>query len=285
MKIKFIINPISGTGKQKGIEDVIHSYLSNYEIVYTQGPGDATKLSKQAINEGCKSIIAVGGDGTVNECVKSLVNSDAALGVIPCGSGNGFAAHIGMKKTIPEAIKQLTNTTIEYIDSCLINNMPFVNVAGIGFDAHVANLFTNLKERGFINYMKLILKELRYKSQEYNIKYDGCEENIKAYMISFANASQYGYNAQISPMSDIQDGILDCVIVKKFPKWKIPYFLLQLAKGKAHLSKHTEIIQCKKMEINTKNTLIHLDGEPLLTTNPITINILYKSLKILKPNA
>jgi YegS/Rv2252/BmrU family lipid kinase len=284
MKIRFIINPVSGTGKQKGIEDHIAKHLDNYEIVYTQKPGDASIISKDAVTKNMEAVIAVGGDGTVNECLKSLINTNTALGVIPCGSGNGFAYHIGMNRTTEEAIKQLKKTKIETIDSCSANGIPFVNVSGIGFDAHIAKLFTRCKKRGFLNYVKLILKELSYSPQEYNIKYDEIERKVTAYMISFANASQYGNDAKISPMANIQDGLLDFVIVKDFPKWKIPFFLLQIAKGKIHLSKYVDIIQSKKMQITANNTLLHLDGEPYKASNPVAINLLENSLKILKPN-
>ncbi len=284
MKIKFIINPISGTGEQKGIEDYIAKHLDDYEIVYTQKAGDASKISEQAVKENINMLVAIGGDGTVNECLKSLVNTDTALGVIPCGSGNGFAYHIGMKRSPEEAIKQLKNAKIKTIDSCSANGLPFVNVAGIGFDAHIAKLFTGFKKRGFISYIILVLKELCYKPQEYSIKYDGIRKKMKAYMISFANASQYGNNAKISPMADIQDGLLDFVIVKEFPKWKIPFFLLEIIKGKVHLSKHVEIIKSKKMQITANNTLIHLDGESYKASNPVTVKILEKSLKIMYPN-
>ena len=284
MKIKFIINPISGTGKQKGIEDTIAKHLDNYDIVYTQKSGDATRLSSEAVRDDIDAVVAVGGDGTVNECLIGLVNSNTALGVIPCGSGNGFAYHIGMDRTVEKSIVQLKNAKIETIDSCTANSTPFVNVSGIGFDAHISSLFAGLKERGFINYVKLILKELSYKPQEYTIQYDGLERKIKAYMISFANASQYGNNARISPMADLQDGLLDFVIVKDFPKWRIPFFLLKVVRGKTHFSKYVEIIQSKHMKISANNTLLHLDGEPYKAKNPVEIQLLPKSLKILMPN-
>lgn len=146
MKIRFIINPTSGTGKQKGIEQYIAKHLNNYEIVYTKKTGDASQLSKEAVTDNINAVIAVGGDGTINECLFGLVNTKTALGVIPCGSGNGFAYHIGMKKEIEQAIIQLKDTRIEQIDSGTINEKPFVNVAGIGFDAHIANLFDRLKK-------------------------------------------------------------------------------------------------------------------------------------------
>jgi diacylglycerol kinase (ATP) len=284
MKIRFIINPIAGTGKQKGIKDTIAKHLDNYDIVYTQKGGDATRLSSEAVRDDIDAVIAVGGDGTVNECLIGLVNTKTALGVIPCGSGNGFAYHIGMYRTVEKAIVQLKNAKIETIDSCTANGAPFVNVSGIGFDAHISNLFAGLKERGFINYVKLILKELSYKPQEYTLQYEGIKRKIKAYMISFANASQYGNNARISPMADLQDGLLDFVIIKAFPKWQIPFFLLKVARGKTHFSKYVEIIQSKHMKISANNTLLHLDGEPYKAKNPVEIQLLPKSLKILMPN-
>jgi YegS/Rv2252/BmrU family lipid kinase len=283
MKIRFIINPVAGTGKQKGIEYYISKHLNNYEIFYTKKAGHASTISKDAEAKNIDVVIAVGGDGTLNECLKSLINTNTALGVIPCGSGNGFANHIGMKRNIEEAIKQLKKMKISRIDSCTINDIPFINVSGIGFDAHISKIFSRLNRRGLLNYAKIILKELSYKSQEYNIKYNGIEKKINAYMISFANASQFGNDANISPMANIQDGLIDFVILKKFPKWKIPFIFIQMAKRTIHLSKYVEIIQSKKMQIRAKNTQVHLDGEPYRASNPITINILEKSLKILMP--
>ena len=284
MKIRIIINPISGTGKQKGIEEHITKHLDNFEIIHTRKSGDAIRISKEAANENIDAVIAVGGDGTVNECLKGLVNTNTALGVIPCGSGNGFAYHIGMDQTIEKAVKQLKNIQVKHIDTCTANGVPFVNVAGIGFDAHISNLFTTLKIRGLINYLKIILKELSYKPQDYTIKYNDIERKVTAYMISCFNASQYGNDAVIVPMADIQDGLIDFVIVKDFPKWKIPLCLLKVITRKVHLSKYVEIIQCIKMTITAEDTLIHLDGEPFKSSNPIEITLLPKSLKILIPN-
>jgi len=201
MKIRFIINPISGTGKQKGIENLIAKNLSNfdYTIVYTKESGSATEISRKAIEDKIDIVVAVGGDGTVNECAKAVIGTDTALGVIPCGSGNGFAYHIGMEKNIEQSIKQLNNCSITSIDSCTANGIPFVNVSGIGFDAHIAHLFANLTNRGFSNYIKLIYKELKYKARNYTIDYDGKTEQVNAILISFANTSQYGNNFQIPP--------------------------------------------------------------------------------------
>lgn len=284
MNIKFIINPISGKGKQKGIEKHIAKYFNDYQIEYTNNTGDATRISRDAVNKNFNKVIAVGGDGTVNECIKSLINTNVALGVIPCGSGNGFAYHIGMDQDTKKAVKQLQDTSIEVIDSCIANKMPFVNVSGIGFDAHIAQLFAKLKNRGFASYIMLIFKELNYLPQKYNIQYDGISRSINAYMISFANSSQYGNNVKISPTASIKDGLLDFVIIKKIPKWKIPLLIIKIATGKIHTSNNVEIIKCKEMKITANKTLIHLDGEPYRFSSPITIKVLPNSLKILMPN-
>ena len=284
MKIKFIINPKSGTGKQKGIEDTIALHFGNYDIVRTQKTGDATIISKVSIKENFDTVIAVGGDGTVNECAKALIGSNIALGVIPCGSGNGFAFHNGMSSNIEKAIIQLKNANIKTIDSCTANGLAFVNVSGIGFDAHIAHLFANLTNRGFSNYIKLIYKELQYKAKDYTLNYDGKTEQVNAILIAFANTAQYGNNFQISPYAKTDDGLIDFVIVKDFPRWKVPGFLLKVAKGKAHLSKFVRIIQTDKMTITSNEKLIHLDGEPTATDTTLAINIAPKSLKILVPN-
>jgi len=284
MKIKFIINPTSGTGKQKGIENIIAPHFDNYDIVITQKAGDATEISKIAIEEKFDAVIAVGGDGTVNECAKALIGSNTALGVIPCGSGNGFAFHNGMNSNIEKAIIQLKNANIKTIDSCTANGLPFVNVSGIGFDAHIAHLFANLTNRGFSNYIKLIYKEVQYKAREYTLNYDGKTEHINALLISFANTKQYGNNFQISPNAKIDDGLIDFVIVRDFPRWKVPQFLLKIAIGKAHLSKYIRIIQTDKMTITSLEKLIHLDGEPTVTDTTLVVKTNPQSLKILLSN-
>ena len=286
MKIRFIVNPISGTGKQNNIEEIIKKYFqSDCDIVYTQKGGDATILSQKAVDENIDVIIAVGGDGTVNECAKALIGSNTALGVIPCGSGNGFALHIGIKKDIKEAVKQLNNCVIQSVDSCTVNGEKFVNVSGIGFDAHIANLFSQLKNRGFINYLKLIKDEVfTYQTKEYILQYEGKTKRLKAYLIAFSNACQYGNDFKISPNTSILDGLIDFVIVKEFPKWKVPGFLLTLANGQVHLSKNVEIIQAKEMIINSENNLVHLDGEPKKMNSPIHIKVHPKTLKIFAPN-
>lgn len=288
MKIKFIVNPISGNGKQKDIESLINKYLDkekfDFDISITERSLHAAEICKTAIDNKYEAIIAVGGDGTINEICGELIGTDIALGIIPAGSGNGLAFHFGINRKIAESIKQLNTSQIEIVDSCTANGIPFVNVSGIGFDAHIANLFHHLTKRGFRNYIKLIFKEINYKPKKYIIKYDGKTREVKALLISFANATQYGNNFRISPKSEIDDGLIDFVIVRNMPKIKIPQFLLKIARGKVNSSEYVEIIQTKEMEIISDERIIHLDGEPHEINNNVIVKNNPKSLKVLIPN-
>ena len=288
MKIKFIVNPISGKGKQKDIESIIHENIDTkkheYSVRFTERQGHAKELCKQAITDGYAAVIAVGGDGTVNEIASECIGKNTVLGIIPTGSGNGFAYHLGMKKNIKESILQLNNATIKTVDSCTANSMPFVNISGIGFDAHIANLFQNLEKRGFWNYIKLIFKEINYKAKEYTLHYDGKSKKVKAMFISSANASQYGNNFHISPKSKLDDGLIDFVIVQDMPKRMIPQFLIKMKNGKIENSKFVEIIQSKEMEIFSDEKIIHLDGEPKEINESVLIKNNPRTLKILIPN-
>lgn len=283
MKIRFIINPTAGRKDHHNIDEYIKKYISNYEVFYTKKAGDIKKISQNAVEENINAVVIVGGDGSVNESLTSLTNTNTALGIIPSGSGNGFAYHIGMNKNIKKAIKQIQLCDIQEIDTCLINNISFINIAGIGFDAHIANLFLKEKKRGLLKYLKLIIKQLNYKAKKYTLVYNNIEKKIEAFLISFANASQYGNNAKICPQANIEDGFLNMVIIHKFPKWKIPILITKLFLGKINTFKYVETIKLKNIKINTKETLIHTDGEPHNISSPINVTTKNKSIKILIP--
>jgi diacylglycerol kinase family enzyme len=159
-----------------------------------------------------------------------------------------------------------------------------VNVAGIGFDAHIANLFSNNKIRGLKTYIKLIFKELSYNAKDYIIKYNEKEEKIKAYFIAFANTSLYGNNMYISPNAKINDGLMDVVIVKEFPKWKIFLFLLRIRTKRIQKSRYVKIIKTKKINILSKDIITHIDGEPIKTTEEINVIVNSNNLKLFKPD-
>lgn len=285
MKIVFIINPIAGGKKTKTkIINLINKNFINHQILYTKKRGDAILLTKQSIKKKRDMIVAVGGDGTVNECAQALVNTEIPLGIIPCGSGNGFAYYFGIKKDPEISIQQLINGKKRKIDTGRINNQVFVNVSGIGFDAHIANLFSKSKRRGLYNYIKLILAELSYPVKKFDITYANNSKRVNAFMIAFANTSQYGNNIYISPNAKVDDGLINVMIIKEFPKWNMLLFFLKLLQGKIHSSKYVEEIKTDQILINGNINLIHLDGEPRNIKLPITIKVSRKDLNILIPN-
>ena len=283
MKIRFIINPKAGKKNHNNFDKYIRRHVSNCEIFYTEKAGDIKRISKNAVEENIKAVVIIGGDGSVNESLSSLTNTKTALGVIPAGSGNGFAYHIGMNKNIKKAIKQIKSCEIQEIDTCLINNISYINIAGIGFDAHIANLFLKAKKRGLIKYIKLIIKQLNYKAKKFTLINKKSEKKIEAFLISFANASQYGNNAKICPQANIKDGFLNMVILHKFPKWKIPILIIKLFLGKINSFKYVETIKLKNIEIRSDETLIHTDGEAHNISSPINVKNLSRSIKILIP--
>mgnify|MGYP000105363518 CR=1 FL=1 len=288
MKTKFIVNPISGTGKQKNISELIDKFIDKkkfeYDICFTERHLHAKEIAKQAVKDNYELLIAVGGDGTVNEISSQLIESKVALAIIPAGSGNGLAFHFGIKRNLTEAILQLNKSEMRTIDSGIANGMSFVNVSGIGFGAHISYLFLNLMNRGFINYIKIIFKEINYKAKNYTIFYNGIKRKVNAILISFANATQYGNNFQISPNSKIDDGLIDFVIIKDMSRWKVPYFLFKIAKGKIENCTSVEIIRTESMEIISNDHIIHVDGEPKEINGNLKVNINKSTLKVFVPN-
>ena len=284
MKAYFIINKIAGKKRIKNIELFIakYFYLCEYEIYYTEYNGHASEISSQAVRNHINLVIALGGDGTVSECANSIAGSDTILGVIAAGSGNGFAYHFNIKENLVNSIKNLDKLKVEKIDMFNVNNCGLVNVGGVGFDAYIACLFSKSKKRGLRTYIKLILENLNYQAQNYTIEYNGKSRNINAFLIAFANTSQYGNNLKISPRADAKDGLIDLVIVKSFPKWKIGYFFINLLLGRIMKSKYVEIIKLDKVKITSNEKFIHIDGECIELKNSfIEIGLSSKKIKTL----
>ena len=288
MKIRFIINPISGKAQHKGLESRIEKLLDlnkfDFDYLYTERAKHATELAQQAAHENIDVVVAVGGDGTMNECAKGLLGSQTALAVLPCGSGNGFAFYFGMERNINKAIKQLNISDFKTIDTCTANGVPFFNVSGVGFDAHIANLFATTKVRGFSSYIKLVLRECaNYPAQDYFLEYDGKKEVYNAVIISWANASQFGNGAQISPESKVDDGLTEICVLKDFRRFLVPVLLYRLFTGKIHQSKYMTIIKTKSISIFCQNGQSHIDGESQDLGKEIHIDTHPKTLKVFVP--
>ena len=215
------MNPISGTSNKKGIPDLIRSGIDterfDYEIRLTEYAGHAAVIAAEARDNHIDIVVAVGGDGTVNEVARSLVHSDTALGIIPCGSGNGLARHLMLPLNVKKAIAVINKCEIHKLDYGVINGHDFFCTCGMGFDAFVSQKFAESGKRGPITYLENILREgLKYKPETYVVEDETGTKRYKAFLISCANASQYGNNAYIAPQASMSDGLLDVVIMEPF---------------------------------------------------------------------
>ncbi|MDB5156540.1 MAG: YegS/Rv2252/BmrU family lipid kinase [Mucilaginibacter sp.] len=286
-KTLFIINPISGGKKKDDVPGLIYTYYNgDATTVFTTGALHASQVATEAVGK-YDMVVAVGGDGTVNEIASALVGSEVVLGVIPCGSGNGLSRFLGIPMDIAAAIKNLNNDKVAVIDSAQANGKPFFNMAGMGFDAHISQVFAHGKKRGFISYVKSSLQEvLNYKPQNYHIEIDGKTYVRKAFMLSFANSSQYGNNAHVSPHASVQDGLLDVCVIKPFPLYRFAELVIRMFAKTANQSSFVEIIRGKHITVKRDSEgPMHLDGEPEIVGKEIEINILPGSLKVIVGNS
>lgn len=286
--ICFIVNPISGIGRQKVIEKLIDEQLDrslfDYEIAYTKAAKHAIELSAEAAARNTDIVVAVGGDGSVNETAKGLVGTKTAMAIIPTGSGNGLARHLKIPLDLKKAM-QVINTGKEVrIDSIRMNDEVFVNVAGIGFDAHIGWEFARFGKRGFSSYLKVISREFpKYKAQDFELVIDGKIIKKNAYLISFANGSQWGNNAYIAPTADISDGIMDIAILRDFKLLNGLAIGYRLFKKTLHKSSYLEIIKTKEIIVKQQGVIAHIDGEPIEIGNELKIKVNPLSLKVIVP--
>ncbi|WP_262711556.1 diacylglycerol/lipid kinase family protein [Dyadobacter luticola] len=284
----FILNPNSGTsiGKKPGfvkstIETVARQSGHQAKIIFTEERAHATTLVAENLKiEEWKAIVAVGGDGTVNEIAQPLVGLDTPIGILPMGSGNGLARHLGLPLTLPAALKRLFEGTVTTIDSAQLNDIPFFCTAGMGFDAYVGHLFSQQSERGLATYVNVSFKSYwSYKPQSFRLN----GSDINAFSLSFANAGQFGNNAWIAPAASLQDGFLDVVTISPFPKWYGTSLAYQLFTRQMKASQFISYQTVKEAFVETETPpMIHYDGEPLqLDTNKITVKIRPHSLKVI----
>ncbi|WP_243349418.1 diacylglycerol/lipid kinase family protein [Parabacteroides sp. FAFU027] len=287
--ILVIINPRSGIRLKPNIARLTRSVLDkerfDINISMTEYAGHATELAKQAIADGMKYVIVAGGDGTINEVAKALIHSEVAMGIIPIGSGNGLARHIGIPLVIREALQIVNNEKVENIDYCEANGHLFFTTCGVGFDARVSYKFSKGKHRGGINYLRSMMTEyLNYKPETYELVFEDEKRKEKAFLITCANASQYGNNAFIAPQADLKDGMMDVAILKPFTPLDILPISLQLFTKKIDSNSKIEIIETPQLTIHREKAgEIHLDGEPMWMDKTIVIKTIPAGLKVLVP--
>ena len=286
-RIIFIINPISGThGKDempKLIEEHLDKTLFNYDVVFTEYAGHAAELARQYADKHTDIVVAVGGDGTVNEVARSLVHTQTALGIIPCGSGNGLARHLCIPLDPLHAIQLINRCQIEDFDYGVINNLPFFCTCGMGFDAFISLKFAEAGKRGPITYVENVLREgLKYKPETYEVEDDTGARRYKAFLIACANASQYGNNAYIAPGATMKDGLMDVIVMEPFTALDAPQIAADLFMKT--LGNNSKIHTFRTPSIRIRRSgpgAIHYDGDPIMTGDEIDVHIEHLAIRIL----
>ena len=288
--ICFIINPISGVGKKKTIPPLIEKHLDqtkfNYQIEYTKYRGHGRELA-DSLKLKNDIIVAVGGDGSVNEIGSALIGSNCALAIIPCGSGNGLARHARIPLNHAKAIQYINKATLTKIDVGSVNNQYFLGTAGFGFDGFIAKRFDEFHKRGFLSYIKLVMNEYsKYKPNLFNITTDSLTFHKEALLCSVANSSQFGNGFTISPLSDLQDGKFEIIFLKPFKRRKILGIALRFFRKTIHKSSSFESFDFEnELKIKTQNgelIYFHLDGEPFEKANEFVVKVHAKELMLLQ---
>ena len=291
-KIIFIVNPISGHHNKNHFPNLVESSIDknkyDYTIVFTEYANHATELTMKAIEDGYEYIAAVGGDGTINEVAKCMIGKEQTLVIIPFGSGNGLARHLGLPFKVEKLIKDVINNGKKYkIDTATMNGVPFISLAGIGFDAMIADYFAKDENRGFLTYAKLITEKYpNYRQKEYTlIMDDKTTIECKPFFVTFANSSQFGYNAEISPKASVQDGLLDVCIFKKPNILEVPIVATYFLAKQIDKSNFIDIYKAKKIQVIRKvDEVANVDGEPVEMSKDIIVEIKPLSLNILLQN-
>ena len=286
-RITFIVNPISGTHSKNEIPALIDDALDkeqfDSEIRFTEYAGHAAEMAKECAEQGVDIVVAVGGDGTVNEVARSLVHTETALAIIPCGSGNGLARHLCLPMDAKKSIQIINTCTIETFDYGVINGLPFFCTCGMGFDAFISLKFAEAGKRGPITYVENVLKEgLKYQPETYEVEADEGAKRYKAFLIACANASQYGNNAYIAPGATMKDGEMDVIIMEPFDALEAPQIAAELFMKT--LTKHSKIktFRTKHLHIHRSEPgAIHYDGDPIMTGTDIEVHIEHLGINIL----
>jgi YegS/Rv2252/BmrU family lipid kinase len=285
-KILFIINPIAGKRAGKNISKEIIKYLdtSTYHpyFRYSEYPGHISEITMQALDENYSAIIAVGGDGTVNEAARILVHTNVPMGIVPAGSGNGLARHLQVPLSVKKAVALINRLRVLKVDAVKINSLYSFCVAGIGFDAEVSRMFQNMKTRGLISYIIASLKCFnKSKNQNFIVKTKEKEVQLNGFMLCLANASQFGNNAYIAPKADISDGILNLILLKKPSFFQLPGLIYKVFTRNVHRHSCWSQKCGNSFEILQKNDYAHLDGELLDIGTRLKVDVEEKALTVI----
>ena len=289
-KVRFIINPISGGKKKDHIPETIRKACLEFnleaDIFLCNSVTETKEKTKEAVKLNYQAIIAVGGDGTINLIGSELINTQVALGIIPMGSGNGLARSLIIPINIKHAIKSICAFNMQSIDTGEVNGIPFINLSGIGFDAHVAGIFHNSQRRGLMSYAKIIFREFyRFTQEPIELQMDGNTIHTNAFLLAVCNGPQFGNNAIIAPLASLRDGIFHITILKRLKWFDAPRLAYRLFKGTIHLDSNTVCYSARSITIiRGKNGLMNIDGEPIMLSNNLYIEMRPLSLNVIIPS-
>jgi len=288
VKTLFLVNARSGASRRRDLTALIReTWQHEHEIFACGSKDELDDVVHSAAARNVRIIYAVGGDGTVHEIAKRLVNSDLVLGILPTGSGNGFARHLGIPMKPHASLRACGDLRIEAIDTATMNGTPFVNAMGVGFDAWIADAFARAGTRGMRTYVRVGLRGLaRYDAEEYELMIDGEMVRRSALVIAVANGSQYGNNARIAPLASTQDGLLDVTLIERASFLRMPMLLARLFAGSLHRARGVTTLRGRTITITRVSPGPgHLDGEPVTMPESLTIAIVPRSLKVIVPRA
>lgn len=289
MKAMLIINPISGVSGKEGLAEYVAENLrdmgSEVDVRHTRCGGDATRLAQMAVEQGADAVIVAGGDGTVNETATALCGSRVTMGIIPCGSGNGLARHLGIPVDVDGALKVIEEGKSLRCDYATVGDHPFFCTFGVGFDAEVSFRFAKGKKRGKLSYLKSALAEYaRYRPQLYRITADGVTLERRAMVVAVCNASQYGNNAYIAPRATMTDGMLDVTVVHTTTPLETMIAGADMMAGLIGKNSSIDTIRGKRVVIQREFPgPAHIDGEPLVMGTRIEIECHPGALSIYSP--
>lgn len=291
--IAFIINPISGTRNKRNIPKLIDKILDKQQwaidIVFTEYPKHATELAQQYARLGFDAVVAVGGDGTMNEVAAGLRHTNTAMGIVPIGSGNGFARHLGVSLKVNRAIEMLNHSEAINVDYGMMGEQPFFCTCGTGFDAYIAEKFAQAGKRGFMTYLEHIIKDFfHYEAQHYRLVFNDAqigemqEMETDAFLVTFANANQWGNAAYIAPKASMQDGMLDVAILSKFPLRSVPSLALRLFEKSLDESLYMTTLHTDNITLYRQSEgSFHFDGDPITMPAEVNVRIVRDGLKVL----
>ncbi|MBR1808862.1 MAG: YegS/Rv2252/BmrU family lipid kinase [Paludibacteraceae bacterium] len=291
--IAFIINPISGTQNKRRIPKLIDKLIDKQQwatdIVFTEYAKHATELAEQYAGLGFDAVVAVGGDGTVNEVASGLRHTNTSMGIIPIGSGNGFARHLGIPLRVNRAIEMLNRSESITVDYGMMGEQPFFCTCGTGFDAYIAEKFAQAGKRGFATYVEHIIRDFfHYESGHYRLVFNNMENGNKeemetdAFLVTFANANQWGNAAYIAPKASMQDGMLDVAVLSKFPLRSVPSLALRLFEKSLDESLYMTTLHTDDITLYRESEgAFHFDGDPVTMPAEVNVRIVHDGLKVL----